>query len=1213
MRRRVSPVRPDRMITSIGVAVATVALALMAAPPAGAAARTAPVRTAPVRTAPVRTAPRAAGEPGTNIGNAGQLTGSGSGSLASSSADDWWVIYPGSAGGTVTVKVTNAAGSGNCTTLSATLDASNGAGDTVAGLSVLAGSDQTLSGQRQNSDRYFVEVTVAGNCAPAAGQPVKYQLSLSAGGGGSAPDPATGDIAAGTSIGGAWPPLQGHASYTGKIDSGSTDAWYVLVKKPDTDPATVRVENTTDAGSAACDTLNVSLYASDGSDNAVGGVVLLDNSADTFTVPAEAASDPQGLYYLEIRNAGACPTGGARYRVEPEPASQYQDPAKTPAGSAAPAASIGTAWPPLQGDTAYQGKITSGTAEDWYILYRKSTSVPATVRVLNTTVSGSTTCDTLNVTLDAADGTGATAGGVVLSDNTAATLAVPVPSSPDYLGRYFLEISNAGQCAAGGATYRIEPGPADGWADPARPGSGSLPAGPDRQAAGGPLTGGVSYDGSLADATSQDWVFLDARSSAPLTASVENTTGSQDNCQTVSVSVYNAQGSTVGGANLLDDDGSEFVVDSAGAYYLEASVAGDCDPKTPLGVDVTLTPAGNAKPAVLKVARTTLTGGVADSSYSATIEVSDGDKPYKFTPETPLPDGLKLNPKTGKITGTPHTPGRYRFLVKITDKKPGDTVTDPFTVTIAKASCSCVCSGSAPMAAPAAAADSCRIAGYALGPPGGDEQTDPMKAGYVAPVIWDQHYQESMTELPTIPIGQTLVNEDKAIDDVSHCDPGAGRVWRSCLNKPGEPTTGPTLDWPVVTAAGTAVAFRDVQVWLPAHDKAITDAKLAGAATITVGGEARADELEAASLSAPASDTGKPVNVPFVRFAASGDLTARPGRATLKVAWTLDGRSIGTTTSLVYVAPAGPFATVTGSSGHLYTSIQPYLSLVELAVDLPPAAFASPRAEFTALFAKFTGLSVHREALNPVAGTVSPEGGAGLGYYRAGWTWKGQVTGSYDRYPGASCGTDAATDLLADGNDHCGQWADFLGETAAVDGITSVPFGLGFKGSPYDNRNKAMLVGKWTFSKSMTYRYTLHPHGTDYHQVTAPPQFGGAAGQGPNPRSPGYFALGDHALVAFDGDVWDPSYGKAFSAAGPLTKISGKNPCSGAGLTALGCWARYSIAGYADPTRMDLDDAGVYESPTQCPADKAPDGRTYECEWQFTAGPGHLFDHVELP
>jgi len=483
---------------------------------------------------------------GTDIGNAGQLTGTGTGSLADGS-DDWWVVYPKTPGETVSVTVHDTTpASAPCGELHASLDSANGSAGSLQSGVLSGGTSEDLSASQGGSDRYYVEVTPDYSaCTPAGGEPVTYTLALDAGGGGSAPSLAQGSIAPGASIGPAWPPLQGATSYNGTIGTATGDSWFILYKKPDSTLGTIRVENTTVAGSTSCTLFYAALYGSTGTANTLASADVSDNAATTFSVPANEPSDPQGRYYLEIVNNG-------------------------------------------------------------------------------------TFCS-----------------------------------------------------SALGETYSIEPGPAAEWNNPARAPVQGMPAGPSQKAAGGPLAGDVTYDGSLGQAASQDWVFFHVNGSAPVTVQVEDVTNSSYSCQNIDV-LDSATGSTT---NLSDDAASTTVISQAGTFYLEFTVAGGCTPSAPLAANVILTPASGVRGPALTVAQTTLPAATAGKAYSATIGVTGGTSPYAFTAESALPTGLSLNPKTGVISGTPTTADTYRFMVKITDSATptANSVTDQFTITVSPA------------------------------------------------------------------------------------------------------------------------------------------------------------------------------------------------------------------------------------------------------------------------------------------------------------------------------------------------------------------------------------------------------------------------------------------------------------------------------------------------------------------------------------------------
>ncbi len=515
---------------------------------------------------------RASGDSaGTNIGNATQITGSASGSLASAAADDWWVIYPAAVGGTVSIKVDNTtATSSTCGYIAVSLDATNGSGDALQSPVLSPSTSDTVSGSQSGSDRYFIEVTTT--CNPPAPGPASYTLTLESGGGGIAPSPSAGSISAGTNIGNAWPPLQGNTTNTGSLTSSSSDAWYALYKDSDTNPATIRVENTTVLDSSMCTYLSVTLDANDGSGDAIQSPVLDNNSAVTFNVPAEASTDPTGLYYLELTNDGCTLGGTVTYSITPEPSAEFENPAKVPSGSISAGTNIGNAWPPLQGNTTNTGSLTSSSSDAWYALYKDSDTNPATIRVENTTVLDSSMCTYLSVTLDANDGSGDAIQSPVLDNNSAVTFNVPAEASTDPTGLYYLELTNDGCTLGGTVTYSITPEPSAEFENPAQPPSGALPTGPSMESAGGPLAGGQDYFSTVSSPTANNWdEFVDNGKVPTVNVTVENTSSRQSTCPYVAFTLENATGDAIGSPVLATDSADTFELDTAGTYYLEAN------------------------------------------------------------------------------------------------------------------------------------------------------------------------------------------------------------------------------------------------------------------------------------------------------------------------------------------------------------------------------------------------------------------------------------------------------------------------------------------------------------------------------------------------------------------------------------------------------------------------------------------------------------------
>jgi hypothetical protein len=88
----------------------------------------------------------------------------------------------------------------------------------------------------------------------------------------------------------------------------------------------------------------------------------------------------------------------------------------------------------------------------------------------------------------------------------------------------------------------------------------------------------------------------------------------------------------------------------------------------------------------LTVATTSLSGGVANTPYSATLNATGGTGPYTWA-ATGLPAGLTLNPSNGVIGGTPTAAGTSNVAVTVTDSTSPTklTATRNLSLTIAPA------------------------------------------------------------------------------------------------------------------------------------------------------------------------------------------------------------------------------------------------------------------------------------------------------------------------------------------------------------------------------------------------------------------------------------------------------------------------------------------------------------------------------------------------
>ena len=86
----------------------------------------------------------------------------------------------------------------------------------------------------------------------------------------------------------------------------------------------------------------------------------------------------------------------------------------------------------------------------------------------------------------------------------------------------------------------------------------------------------------------------------------------------------------------------------------------------------------------LVVTTTTLSNGVVNAAYTATLSAGGGTPPYTWSiTNGSLPTGLTLNPDSGAITGTPIVSGTFNFTARLSDAgNPQQTVSKPLSITI---------------------------------------------------------------------------------------------------------------------------------------------------------------------------------------------------------------------------------------------------------------------------------------------------------------------------------------------------------------------------------------------------------------------------------------------------------------------------------------------------------------------------------------------------
>jgi hypothetical protein len=298
--------------------------------------------------------------PGTNIGNAQELSGSASGSLPTAQSDDWYVVYPASPAEKLTISVTNMTRErGPCQYLVGGLSNSEGM---IRAEDLPIAESETHNFTESGSDRYFVELGDQG-CDPGTHEAVHYKVQVTSGSLGSSLKGTSVQAAPGGSIGEAGEPLTGHVAYEGSI-SGSSNQWLVFDVRGASPHATVRVENTT-VRNDSCQYLNLSATNTVGSVITGTDVPVEEDSAYTFTV------NEAGRYFIHLANnlPEACtpPTGGpSTYQLQIDPASSLEQPPNPPRQPIQGGASKSSAAGPLGSGVDYYSTIGPSPGDYYY-------------------------------------------------------------------------------------------------------------------------------------------------------------------------------------------------------------------------------------------------------------------------------------------------------------------------------------------------------------------------------------------------------------------------------------------------------------------------------------------------------------------------------------------------------------------------------------------------------------------------------------------------------------------------------------------------------------------------------------------------------------------------------------------------------------------------------------------------------------------------------
>ncbi len=417
--------------------------------------------------------------------------------------------------------------------------------------------------------------------------------------------------------------------------------------------------------------------------------------------------------------------------------------------------------------------------------------------------------------------------------------------------------------------------------------------------------------------------------------------------------------------------------------------------------------------------------------------------------------------------------------------------------------------------------------------------------------------------LPADVIDDQVGTAALTIDQVQACGSGGYAQWVDC--SPAFPDGNPEKSWPVVFQRGSKVTLSEVSLKMKDPTMDLSGSTVTG--TATVGG------VTLTFTSGPVTPQNGVLTV--TNLTSDNTLPDVVNGYPMTIQWTVQhgGNTFGagSSTIQIYLTLAAP-------------GFAPYLSLEALTT----AAAANQTTEsgvfdsiWTNMFSAqgATALHIHPQHLDTATGVVTPDTQT-LQYWTP-WTLASDYI-ALDSLQ--TCTHQDTPGLLENLISRCGDWAAFLANTMAVQGITTVhpeavnspavPGTFPAFPRPTPPRGASivgafMLVKNWTWGK---------PTGTDpnFPYITTDtvrtsmfgqsipntgtlgsnPEFNDAPGvPGQNdPNPPGWFVYEDHAIDVYNNMVYDPSYGL-----GPFPSI--------------GDWAKNALAGFAYVTYTEGRDA----------------------------------------
>jgi hypothetical protein len=402
------------------------------------------------------------------------------------------------------------------------------------------------------------------------------------------------------------------------------------------------------------------------------------------------------------------------------------------------------------------------------------------------------------------------------------------------------------------------------------------------------------------------------------------------------------------------------------------------------------------------------------------------------------------------------------------------------------------------------------------------------------------------------------------INQFQACGNGGDAQWVDC--SPAFPDGTPEKSWPVVFERSTKVTLSEVRLKIKDPTIDLGDSTVTG--TTTVGG------ATLTFSSGPVSPQGG--DFVITNLTSDNVLPDAVNSFPMTIQWTVQhGTTVfnaGSSTIPIYLTLADP-------------SFAPYLSLEALT----SAAAANQTTESGVFNSIWTGLfsaqgpsalHIHPQHLDPASGTVTADSQT-LQYWTP-WTLASDYLALDSQQTCSHLTTPGLLEYLVS---RCGDWANFLANIMAVQGITTVhpdsvlspevpgtfpkfPNASPPRGTTFGD--EFMLIKNWIWPGAATGGDRNFPYlTTDTVRLSAlgqpipdtgilgsNPEFNDAPGvPGQNdPNPPGWFTYGDHAIDVYNNMVYDPSYGL-----GPFPSI--------------GAWATSALAGFAYDTYTESRDA----------------------------------------